>query len=288
MIVACLVATSCTSGDVDADERIDVAPTTAVTSADPDGGPRLVERDDWGLVFSEADAVGTIAIREVGSTDTHVWNPARALEPRRPASTFKILNSLIILETGVLDGVDTITRWDGVTRGLPVWNQDHSLRSGIEVSAVWMFQQLAREVGTASMIHWLNEAEYGNASIGSEIDDFWLVGDLRISPLEQLDFLERLVTRDLPFDPMVMDSVADIIVQERGSQWSWSFKTGTALIEDPDLGWLVGMTEYDGTQWVFALNIDLTSTDALEGQLDPQLRQTIARSILVLAGALPS
>ena len=258
-------------------------------SADP--GADVVEievMDEWGDWFAEADVRGTFVLQEVGTGQAKVWNPARAAEPRRPASTFKILNSLIILETGTLGDVDETVRWDGVDRGIEVWNQDHTLRSGIEVSAVWMYQQLARDVGEPAMREWVDRADYGNRNIGGGIDQFWLDGRLRVSALEQVDFLERLVTGELPFRTDVVDAVADILVREHGDGWAWSHKTGTALAADPILGWLVGVTEHDGRRFVFAMHLDLESSTSVDTQLDPQVRQRLARRILEAEGALPS
>ncbi len=243
--------------------------------------------DAWGTVFEEAGVTGTFSLREVGSTHTRVWNADRAAEARRPASTFKILNSLIVLQTGVLPDTETSVPWDGVERSVPEWNRDHNLRSGIEVSAVWAYQQLARQIGSERMLEWVTMADYGNKNIGGGIDEFWLRGDLRISPLEQLDFLEALATRELPFNTDVMAAVADILVRERGQNWTWSHKTGTALVEEPDLGWLVGLTRHAEQTFVFAMNLDLENGGSLGGQVDPQLRQNIAREILILEGALP-
>lgn len=253
---------------------------TGCSSGDGSAEPKIVEHADWGEFFRDADVEGTFVVREVGSSTTHVWNLDRAGEPRLPASTFKVLNSLIILETGVIADVEEVVPWDGEDRGIDVWNRDHSLRTGIEVSAVWAFQQMAREVGADRMAELVAAADYGNADIGGDIDRFWLDGDLRISPLEQLDFLERLVTDDLPFAAGHMEAVKDILVRETSADWIWRHKTGTALAEDPALGWLVGSSHHDGRSFVFAMNIDLVSVSSVESQLDPMARQNLARELL--------
>ena len=250
--------------------------------------PSIEVRPNWGTVFEAEGAVGTIAVHRVGSDRIEVYDEARATTPRIPASTFKILNSLIILETGAMPDVDTEMAWDGVDRGIEIWNRDHSLRSGIEVSAVWLYQALAREVGTSRMAELVSEVGYGNTDIGVEIDRFWLDGDLRIDAIEQVEFLTRLVTDDLPFRAEVTASVRDILVRQSGDGWSWSHKTGTSLSSTPNLGWLVGTTHHGDEHWVFALNIDLEPVNDVGSQLDPQARQRIARKILEQVGALPT
>ena len=248
-----------------------------------------LEADDRiSTLFEDAGVTGTFVAREVGAEATVGHDLDRADERRLPASTFKILNSLVALESGVVASVDEEVAWDGVEREVPSWNRDHSLRSGIEVSAVWMYQLVAAEVGARRMAEFVAGTGYGNAETGPNVTEFWLRGDLRISPLEQLDFLERLVTDDLPFAPEHQAAVRDIIVRERGDDWTWSHKTGTALAATPTLGWLVGTTSFDDRDWVFALNLDLGSVDDVGAQIDPQIRITIARDALELLGALPA
>ena len=151
-----------------------------------------------------------------------------------------------------------------------------------------MYQQLAAEVGAERMHELVAAADYGNGETGPDVTEFWLRGDVRISPLEQLDFLEELATGDLPFEPEHQAAVRDILVREQGDDWTWSHKTGTALSESVTLGWLVGITSYDDRDWVFALNLDLGPVDDIAGQIDPQVRITLARDALQLLGALPA
>ena len=244
--------------------------------------------DEIAALFDGAGVDGTFAAREVGGDAIFGHDPERAAEGRLPASTFKIFNSLAILESGVLATVDETVAWDGVVRPVDSWNRDHSLRSGIEVSAVWMYQHLAAEVGADRMQELVADAGYGNGETGPDVTEFWLRGDVRISPLEQLDFLEELVTNSLPFEPRHQAAVRDILVRERGDGWTWSHKTGTSLTATPTLGWLVGTTSFDDREWVFALNLDLGSVDDVGTQIDPQIRIAIARNALELLGALPA
>lgn len=247
----------------------------------------VVEHDDWGDDFAAAGTAGTFVARRVGGTETHVWNPDRADEPRLPGSTFKILNSMIVLETETLPDVDTEVAWDGVIRGVEAWNRNHSLRSGIEVSAVWMYQEMARRIGETEMADWVRRADYGNADTSGAVDRFWLDGELRISPV-QIDFLEQAVLGELPFRSDVVDSVLEILVRESGDGWTWSHKTGTVLADDPALGWLVGTTSNGSESWVFGLNLDLPGVKTATGQIDPAARQQLAHRFLLDLGALPS
>jgi len=116
-----------------------------------------------------------------------------------PASTFKIPNSVIALETGVVGDPDKdIFRWDGVVRSIEAWNRDHTLRSAIAASAVPVYQEIARRIGADRMQKFVDLFGYGNRDIGGGIDQFWLTGNLRISPVQQIDFVDRLRRGTLP------------------------------------------------------------------------------------------
>ena len=106
------------------------------------------------------------------------FNPERCAEQFIPASTFKIMNSLIGLETGVIPDENYVIKWDGTHYDVPSWNQDHTLKTAIQNSVVWYYQELARRVGSEKMQYYVDAAQYGNQNISGQIDNFWLEGGL--------------------------------------------------------------------------------------------------------------
>ena len=100
------------------------------------------------------------------STNTYIrYNPEQCKKRFSPASTFKIPNSLIGLETGVIRDRHFIIPWDSVQRGVPEWNREHDLQSAITYSVVWCDQELARLVGPERMKSYLEKMGYGNMDI---------------------------------------------------------------------------------------------------------------------------
>lgn len=200
-----------------------------------------------------------------------VYNPAsgkvvrhntwRARQRFIPASTFKIPNSLIALETGVAKGQDHLIPWDNKkpAEGFwsPEWSRDHTLRSAMQYSVVWYYQALAREIGAERMQLYLNQFDYGNHSIGGGLDRFWLRGNLRISPDEQVNFLVRMYRGELGVSEVTTKTVKDILLLEENSTYKLSGKTGTANTSPGrELAWLVGYVERDGEVWFYALNME--------------------------------
>jgi beta-lactamase class D len=183
----------------------------------------------------------------------------RSGEAKLPASTFKIPNSLIALETGVVGDPDKdVFKWDGVTRSIEAWNKDHTMRSAIAASAVPVYQEIARRIGPERMQKFVDLFDYGNRNIGGGIDQFWLTGDLRIDPVQQVDFVDRLRRGVLPVSKRSQDLVRDILPVTKVGDAVIHAKSGLLGAErgEPSLGWLVGWTEKGDAQTVFALNMD--------------------------------
>jgi beta-lactamase class D len=183
-------------------------------------------------------------------------NPEQCRTRFSPASTFKILNSLIGLETGVIPDDRFVIKWDSVKRDVPDWNRDHALRTAIQYSVVPYYQELARRVGEMRMKMYVDSVGYGNMDISGGIDHFWLESSLAISPDEQILFLMRLYDSTLPFSRRSIDIVKDIIVLEKTSRYTLRGKTG--FVEDPEgkmVGWFVGYLERGDNVYFFATNI---------------------------------
>ncbi len=223
--------------------------------------------------------------------DSHklvVHNTGRANTRFIPASTFKIPNTLIALETGVASGPDFLLEWDSnVAPRRPwwpaSWAKDHTLRTALANSAVWYYQELARRIGPERMAVYLERFSYGNQNLSGGIDQFWLQGGLRISPLEQVDFLRRFYFRELGVAERSTQLVKEMLVLEETPQYRLSGKTGWAALGDyegREIGWLVGYLEKEGDVYFFATNINIrTNADAAE-------RLKITKSILEELGLL--
>ncbi|WP_316225026.1 MULTISPECIES: penicillin-binding transpeptidase domain-containing protein [unclassified Bradyrhizobium] len=207
----------------------------------------------------------------------------RSGEAKLPASTFKIANSLIALETGVVEDPDKdVFKWDGVVRPIEAWNKDHTMRSAIAASAVPVYQEIARRIGPERMQTYLNLLDYGNRDIGGGIDQFWLTGALRIDPVQQVDFVDRLRRGTLPVSKRSQDLVRDIIPTTKVGEAVIHFKSGLLGAErgERSLGWMVGWVDKGDLPTVFALNMDCPE------QRHVADRMTLTQACLTEIGAI--
>ena len=243
-----------------------------------DGEPEV------GPYFEERGVEGAFLLYDSHEGTYVRYNAERCAERFIPASTFKVLNALVALETGVIADEHEIIPWDGVDRGYIPWNRDHNLKTAMEHSAVWFYQELARRVGRERMQHYVDAVGYGNQDISGEIDSFWLEGELRISQGEQIEFLERLYEGELPFPDRTMRIVREIIVLEETEAYRLSGKTGWASRVEPQIGWFVGYLEKDGNVYFFATNVEQPESTESLGWMSLE----ITRQILEEMDLLPS
>jgi beta-lactamase class D len=216
-------------------------------------------RADLAKRFTDEGTLGTFVGYKVDDYLVIASDKDRSGEAKLPASTFKIPNSLIALETGVVGDPDTdVFKWDGVVRSIEAWNHDLTMRAAIAASAVPVYQEIARRIGAERMQKYLDLLEYGNRDIGGGIDQFWLTGNLRIDPIQQIDFVDRLRRGVLPVSKRSQGLVRDILPVTKVGDATIRAKSGLlgAEIGKPSLGWLVGWAEKGGANTVFALNLD--------------------------------
>lgn len=248
----------------------------------------MIERIDFKPLFDAAGTDGTLLIYDLNRDAMTVYNPARAQTLYSPASTFKIFNSLISLETGAIKNTDQDKLpWNGkpyiINGRIPLpeaCNADVTLRVAFKNSCVPAYQTLARRVGTAKYKHYLKAAHFGNQNPGGPVDWFWLNGKLRISAYQQIDFLKQLVKETLPFSPQAYAQTKDIMVVEKTPDYTLRAKTGYADSHKPAVGWWVGWVERGDNAYLFALNLDLLQPEHSKARLD------ITKSALKQLGVL--
>ncbi|WP_419160456.1 class D beta-lactamase [Rossellomorea sp. BNER] len=219
---------------------------------------------------------GTMVLKNLKTDKTYVYNQKRSTKRLTPESTFKVANALMGLQTNAVRDEYEVKRWDGVVREFETWNRDHSLASAMRESAIWFYQDMARDIGETRMQEYINRMEYGNKDISGGIDLFWLDSSLKISAVEQVDFIERLVHEKLPFGEKHQKTVKRMMIQDDEDTYTLHGKTGTRL-SDLGLGWYIGFVETKKDTWAFAVNINGSGTEAKEIAIKTLSQQNIIK-----------
>ncbi|ABA20038.1 Penicillin-binding protein, transpeptidase [Trichormus variabilis ATCC 29413] len=244
--------------------------------------PAIPVSVNLGRSFNQLGIKGSILIYDRNNKKFYEHNTARNSQSFLPASTFKIFNSLVALETGVISNDVAILTWDGIQRQFPTWNQDTNIRQAFRNSTVWFYQVLARKIGYERMEKFIKQVGYGNLQIGTpeQIDRFWLEGPLQITPKQQIEFLQRLHRKELPFSQRTLDLVQDIMIYERTPNYILRGKTGWAASVTPNIGWFVGYLEQNNNVYFFATNIDIRNNDDAAARIEVTRRSLKALGLL--------
>ena len=253
--------------------------TWAICCATAIADTRVVDRPEWGAHFSEAGVTGTLVIVDERQSPpvTMVFDRERSMRRYSPASTFKIPHTLFALDAGAAVDEFQVFKWDGVKRSFAGHNQDQTLRSAMRNSTLWVYQGFAKKIGEEKARAYLRSIPYGNADPSTAKGDYWVDGNLRISAMEQVEFLRKLYRNGLSFKVEHQRLVKDLMVNQATSDWILRAKTGW----EGRYGWWVGWVETATGPVFFALNIDTP------GRLDDlPKREQVVRAVLGSMGLL--
>lgn len=250
----------------------------------------------WGQLSlaedSSCDALGdrcTFVLFSASGGERLVINPQRAATRLSPFSTFKIPNTAIALETGVVPNLEDQLSFDRERYPVEDWwpqrwyAEPLTLPQAFRISAVPIYQEIARKVGAQRMQRYVDEFDYGNRDISSGIDSFWLAGSLEISALEQVEFLQQVYEGQTPALARNLDLIKTTMLVEEKDGYRLYAKTGAGYVgEQSALGWYVGFVENASGVHYFALNV--TGRDFAEIQ---ETRLRLVRAHLAAAGVFP-
>lgn len=226
--------------------------------------------------FNEKNLTGCFAMFDNGTGKFTTYNMDRYRDSAYlPCSTFKIINSLVGIETGRVKDSSAVIKWDGITRKVPEWNQDLSMQQAFTASAVPWFQELARRIGKDTMQFWLDTLGYGSLrtkyQIKENLDTFWLDNTLRVTADEQLGLVKKLYFGQLPFQPRTQRIVKNMMKREENANYTLSYKTGWGTTDrNHALGWLIGWIEENNHPYFFVLQVE--SADPEYDMSDVRLR----------------
>ena len=221
-------------------------------------GNNVEEDESLKSYFDSAGVTGCFALFNNGQNNFTIYNLARYRDSSyTPASTFKIVNSLIGIQTGVIRDENMVIKWDGVKRWNEDWNRDLTMKEAFAVSAVPYYQEVARRIGRDTMKIWIDSLGYGNRDISGPIDSFWLNNRLKIKPDEELGLVKKLYFDQLPFFKRTQDIVQSVMLREQNSNYKLYYKTGWGFPENGDeIAWIVGWIEENKHPYFFVLNIE--------------------------------
>lgn len=220
----------------------------------------VLVREDFKKYFDQCNTEGAIAIYD---NQNHSWILSDTVATRKetlPASTFKIINLLIALETKTISSENDIVKWPGSTDTIkydyrPNIYHDISVKEAFEVSAGWAFIELAKKIGKDNYKKYLSLCHYGNLNLSQTDPDFWNFGAFGISPVNQVEFLKNFYEEKLLFSKRNIEIVKKVMITEQNADYTIHSKTGWTRENDINTGWWVGYIENKNATYFFATRL---------------------------------
>lgn len=194
-----------------------------------------------------------------------------------PCSTFKIALSLMGFDSKILQN-ETAPQWpynEKYQAPIESWKVSHNPSLWMKNSCIWYSKVLNEKLGFERYKNYLKLLHYGNEDISGEGNgDDWihchLSSSLKISCLEQILLLEKLLKNQLPFSVYAQEITKKILfVEQLQNGWKFFGKAGSGFLDNCQMGWFVGWIEKQGN---FFLVVVLIQDDDKKQDLPAGIR----------------
>ena len=256
------------------------------TFADSD---RITLHQEFNKYFDDCNTEGSIAIYDNSRHEWILSDTVGIFKETLPASTFKIINLLIALETNTISDENEVMKWHGNTDTVkygyrPEIYHDMTVKEAFKVSAVWAFIDLAKKIGKENYKKYLTLCSYGNLDLSQTDDDFWNFGAFAVSPLNQVEFLKKMYEGKLPFSKRNIDIVKNVMQTEQEADCTIYAKTGWTREGGINTGWWVGYIENKNGTYFFASRLlqDRKQNSANFGNCRKEITRKVFRDLKIL------
>jgi len=249
----------------------------------------VIIKQDFNKYFKSCNVVGSIVIYD---NNKEQWILSDTIDAKRltlPASTFKIMNFLIALETKTISSENEVVKWPGSTDTIkygfrPEIYHDMTVKEAFEVSAGWVFVELAKKIGKENYKRYLISCNYGNLNLSQKDDDFWNYGAFSISPINQVKFLKKLYEGKLPFTKRNIEIVKKVMITEQKADYTIHSKTGWTRENGINTGWWVGYVETKVGVYFFATRLlqDRKQNSSNFGKCRKEITKSIFKDLTIL------
>ena len=212
--------------------------------------------------FEENNVDGCFGMFDNGHGIFTLYNTIRFRDSAYlPASTFKIVNSLVGIETGRVKDDSMIIAWNGKPSSRIECDKDLTMYNAFRLSCPPWYQELAKRIGKDTMQHWLDTLGYARRYSGfvikNNLDTFWLDNSARVTADEQLGLVKKLYFDQLPFQQRSQEIVRGMMLMESNANYSLRYKTGLGVTEKGHaLGWIIGWIEENRHPYFFVLQVE--------------------------------
>jgi beta-lactamase class D len=204
--------------------------------------PSYAFHPEWKTKLESSKMTGGVYVFHPKDNSWNVSDSVQLHQSFMPASTFKVITSMLALELGLVKDENEVLPWDKVVTDKPNWNHDMNMREALKLSTNWFYEGLVEEIGKDRMKQWLDKMEYPCNSIEDK-DKFWIEEGFEVTPQEQIVFFKRIHDNQLPFSQRTLDITKSIMLRYDTLGVRVYAKTGWGTPPKQNIGWYVGWVE---------------------------------------------
>lgn len=191
-----------------------------------------------------------------------------------PQSTFKIAISLMGFNEGILtdENHPLVPFRDETNESREVCRHPQTPATWMKNSCVWFSQVVTKKSGLKTFKSYVSKFDFGNHDVNGTVrkpdglSDSWITSSLKISPEEQVLFLEKMLNSKLAVSESALKYTKSLLFQEDLEKgWKLFGKTGTGDLLDKkgkndktqERGWFVGWAEKGNEKIIFAQYVEI-------------------------------
>ncbi len=222
----------------------------------------------------------------------YMYNKDICEEEASPYSTFKIIATLMGLHENIINSTTSTMGYDGEIYAMPTWNANLGLKDAFKASCVWYFRKVINEIsksevqkqldnlcfGNCDIIEWEGNKDYGNP----QISGFWLDSSLKISPIEWVEVLSKILGGDTIYSTDEINILKEIMLTEENKNIKIYGKTGTGNNNKGyrGHGWFVGFFEGNNESYIFAVHL-MDQSDEVSGKKAHEIADDIINNCFI-------
>ncbi len=212
------------------------------------------------LSAANSNASETCTIIAESTSDKIILNEGECKTRHTPASTFKFPLAIIGFDSEILKDAEA-PKWK--YKKTYVVNTENDIldttpKAWLKNSVVWYSQKLTKKLGLSKFENYIEKFDYGNQDLSGNtgkndgLTNSWLSSSLKISPQEQLEFINKFLDKKLEVSAEAYNKTySSMPVFETKNGWKIYGKTGSGKENNLPLGWFIGWAEKNNKTLAF-------------------------------------
>lgn len=223
---------------------------------------------------------GSFVMYSSKKKEYYIYNEQESRKRYSPDSTYKIYLAMFGLDRNIITKNHSMIKWDHKNYPFASWNKNQNLTTALQNSVNWYFERISNQIPKNYTANQLNQLNYGNQNLGN-VNAYWMENDLKISNLEQVVVLNRLMEHNTHFSKAQKKQLSASLLINKNSNYALYGKTGTGIVNGKHKnGWFVGYVKTNQDTYYFSTHL---SDENASGKNAESISKEILKEMGVLS-----